>query len=399
MSGRRCGGASSSASPKWGASFIPKHPLSYAVGSPILSADFLLAEMNMSLQRRSVSKGARPQSLFYRDLSASPATRSSPSKGELGTLGKAAAAASWKENLGGIEHPPPPILSLEEWIDRSPDAGFGESLVRSLDSKFEEAKSPTRTPLSNLASRTPVALAHGDTGHGFLFGSPTLQNSQQYKTPASPNWWSPLNEGRSPDFMVGRDLEKVGGSPVSGVVQQPQQSGGLLTLPTIREIVRPEYQLNGTTSENNGDGDEWVTVFGFGAEETNAVMREFEKCGTILRHVPGPGGANWIHIQFQDKLDAQKAHYKNGMQINGALIVGVKPLDPLQRQALTEKSQRMVFNVLPPKTQGQGTLMASGKASARPYYLQPSGGSRTAGPIASPAKSKFSKIVDFVFGL
>ncbi len=37
----------------------------------------------------------------------------------------------------------------------------------------------------------------------------------------------------------------------------------------------------------------------FGAEETNTVMREFEKCGPIVNHISGPGGANWVHLQYQ----------------------------------------------------------------------------------------------------
>lgn len=370
------------------------HPSSSAV--PL---ELCPPEMSSS---RSATRGPRSQSVFYRDLTASPATKSSALKGELGTSGKAAAAALWRETLGGAEHPPPPILSLEDRIERSPEAAFGEYVSKSLDSRFEEAKSPPRTPLSNLGSRTPNMFMAGDSRPGYLFGSPSFQSPQQYKTPGSPNWWSPTKEGwngRSLDLVPGRDSERDGGSPVAGVVHQSQQSGGLLTLPTIREIVRPDYQFNGNTTETTDDGDEWVTVFGFAGDETNAVMREFEKCGAILRHVPGPGGANWIHIQFQNKHDAQKALYKNGLQINGALMVGVKPLDPLQRQALTEKSQRTVFNVQPPKTFGKDTLATSGKASARPYYLQPSGGSHATGLVASPAKSTFTKLVDLIFGV
>ena len=104
---------------------------------------------------------------------------------------------------------------------------------------------------------------------------------------------------------------------------------------------------------------------------------------------------------MQNKRDAQKALYKNGMQIGGALIVGVKPLDPTQRQALTEKSHRTVFNVIPPKASTTpGGLLPPPKASTRSYYLQPSGGGSSAtGPIASPSKSVISKIVDLVFGL
>lgn len=33
--------------------------------------------------------------------------------------------------------------------------------------------------------------------------------------------------------------------------------------------------------------------------DTNLVLREFEKCGIILRHVPGPRDANWMNILYQ----------------------------------------------------------------------------------------------------
>ncbi|KAH7429472.1 hypothetical protein KP509_09G050500 [Ceratopteris richardii] len=196
-----------------------------------------------------------------------------------------------------------------------------------------------------------------------------------------------------------RDSEK-GGSPVSGVVQTTHP-GGSLTLPSTREIVRPDsiFSYSGSTAENGDDGDEWVTVFGFGIDDTNIVMRELEKCGPIVRHVPGPGGSNWIHVQFQTRYDAQKALYKNGMQLSGTLIMGVKPVDPMQRQALAERSQRTAFNVLPPKTPSKGAVITPMKASARPYYLQPSGGSHSAGLVASPSKSILSKVTDLVFGL
>ena len=36
----------------------------------------------------------------------------------------------------------------------------------------------------------------------------------------------------------------------------------------------------------------------FGPDDTNVVLREFEKCGQILRHQFGPGGSNWMHVLF-----------------------------------------------------------------------------------------------------
>lgn len=29
------------------------------------------------------------------------------------------------------------------------------------------------------------------------------------------------------------------------------------------------------------------------------MLREFEKCGIILKHVPGPRDANWMNILYQ----------------------------------------------------------------------------------------------------
>lgn len=37
----------------------------------------------------------------------------------------------------------------------------------------------------------------------------------------------------------------------------------------------------------------------FSPADTNLILREFEKCGVILKHVPGPRDANWMHILYQ----------------------------------------------------------------------------------------------------
>lgn len=37
----------------------------------------------------------------------------------------------------------------------------------------------------------------------------------------------------------------------------------------------------------------------FSPADTNLVLREFEKCGVILKHIPGPRDANWMHILYQ----------------------------------------------------------------------------------------------------
>lgn len=342
----------------------------------------------LGTQPRSASRGGRSQSLFYRDLSASPVTRAPASRRELGTPGQAAAAAAlWRENIGGVDPPPPPMFTLEDRIERPVDAA--SETYRNPDSAH--GRSPTRTPLSNgynYSYPDPIM------GPSMLSASPPTP--PQTQSAGSPIWWSASrdrNEGIS-----GRAGDKDGGSPVSGVVQ-PQQPGGLLALEPPRDLVRPEVQRSGGPPDVV-EGDEWVTVFGFGAEETNTVMREFEKCGPIVDHVSGPGGANWVHIQYQNRYDAKKALLKDGMLLNGSLIVGVKSLDPVQRQVLTDRREHPASMTLAPRATGWGAAHASGQVSQRPYYVQRTeNGPRSAGVLATPAKSTVSKFVDFVFGM
>lgn len=37
----------------------------------------------------------------------------------------------------------------------------------------------------------------------------------------------------------------------------------------------------------------------FSPGDTNLVLREFEKCGVVLKHIAGPRDANWMHILYQ----------------------------------------------------------------------------------------------------
>lgn len=103
---------------------------------------------------------------------------------------------------------------------------------------------------------------------------------------------------------------------------------------------------------------------------------------------------------MQNRSDAQKALTKNGMQINGVLIIGVKPLDPMQRQALNERLNNQGFMPLPLPS-SRNSEASTSKAPSRPYYLQNGNSSarQTGGTIASPTKSLVSKVMDLMFGV
>ncbi|OVA08550.1 RNA-recognition motif (RRM) Nup35-type domain [Macleaya cordata] len=329
--------------------------------------------MNTTVQKTPKTGG---KSLFFHDLASPIATH----RGKFSTPGQAAAVSALKrENFGGTDPPPPPIFTLEDRVDFSPESGMSDYPLSS------DIKSDMKTPVRDYGrdSLTPFKSKF-ETRSPYSVGVQQMQQS-----PASSSWWSP---GRS-DNEHG---EKGKGSPVEGVVKP----GALITLPPPREVARPELPRNSLPASNL-DEEEWVTVYGFSPGDTNYVLREFEKCGVVLKHVPGPGNANWMHILYQNQSDAQKALSKNGMQINGLLIVGVKPLDPNQQQALTEGFNNQGFMTFPPApSSSRNTELIPSRASSSPHYLQNShGAQRSAGAIATPAKSMVSRIADLMFGI
>ncbi|KAA8540370.1 hypothetical protein F0562_024711 [Nyssa sinensis] len=263
------------------------------------------------------------QSLFFQDLASPVSARRG---GKFTTPGQAAAvSALWRENFANSDLPPPPVFTLEDRSDFSPESGIPDYPVS------PEMKSEPRTPFQSSGRdfSTPKGKSEASTSYAVTGGQ--LQNQQG--SVASLTWWSPAKSGGSSE-----QDEKGKGSPVEGVVHP----GALITLPPPREVARPELQRN-SLPVGNLDEEEWVTVYGFSPGDTNLVLREFEKCGVVLKHVPGPRDANWIHILYQNRSDAQKALNKNGMQINGVLIVGVKLVDPIQRQALNERLNNQGF--------------------------------------------------------
>jgi hypothetical protein len=81
---------------------------------------------------------------------------------------------------------------------------------------------------------------------------------------------------------------------------------------TYGESIRLDEKLDET----------WITVFGFPPSATSYILQEFANYGQIINHVPSTQG-NWLHIQYQSKLQAQKALSKNGKILANSLMIGV----------------------------------------------------------------------------
>ncbi|KAI7752019.1 hypothetical protein M8C21_009200 [Ambrosia artemisiifolia] len=326
-------------------------------------------------------KSTNRQSLFFNDL-ATPVTNRRSGSGKFTTPGQAAAvSALWRENFATSDLPPPPMFTLEDRSDFSPEPDYP---VPSPDYSNPITTTPSKTPNNKFFS-TPI--------NNININNKSPQSNANASPVVGSSWWSAggRSEGDDKGKGLNTGLGSGSGSPVDGVVQR--QQGGLLTLPQPREVARPDVKRD-SVPMGSVDEEEWVTVYGFSPADTNLVLREFEKCGVILKHVLGPRDSNWMHILYQSRFDAQKALSKNGMQLNGALIIGVKPVDPMQRQSLSDRLHNQGFMPIPPSSTRKPDPIAF-NASTRAHNQTPHSG----GTMASPAKSMVSKIVDLMFGL
>ncbi|GMI93781.1 hypothetical protein like AT3G16310 [Hibiscus trionum] len=314
------------------------------------------------------------RSLFFQDLASPVSVR----RGKFFSPGQAAAVSALrKENSGGSNLPPPPMYTLEDRADFSPESGGLDYLIS------PEIKSDPRTPVQT-SGRDFSTPAKSKSGGSSSFAVLNGQQSQQ--SAASSSWLSPKASGGEQD-------DKGKGSPIEGMVQP----GALITLPPPSQVARPEIQNNSVPARNL-DEEDWVTIYGFSPADTNLVFREFEKCGVILKHVPGPRDANWMHILYSKRSDAQRALGKNGMQINGVLIVGVKPVDPMQREALNGRLNNQGFMTLPSTSSRTSEL--NNFRPPRPYHLQNANANarQSEGPLAVPAKSLGNKVMEYLLG-
>ncbi|XP_023994284.1 nucleoporin NUP35 isoform X1 [Salvelinus sp. IW2-2015] len=82
-------------------------------------------------------------------------------------------------------------------------------------------------------------------------------------------------------------------------------------------------QGDALSSEDHLD-DTWITVFGFPPASASYILLQFAQYGNITKHVMSNTG-NWMHIQYQSRLQARKALSKDGKIFGEAIMIGVKP--------------------------------------------------------------------------
>eukprot|EP00730_Choanoeca_flexa_P003433 TRINITY_DN11411_c0_g1_i2.p1 TRINITY_DN11411_c0_g1~~TRINITY_DN11411_c0_g1_i2.p1 ORF type:complete len:335 (+),score=46.27 TRINITY_DN11411_c0_g1_i2:33-1037(+) len=69
-----------------------------------------------------------------------------------------------------------------------------------------------------------------------------------------------------------------------------------------------------------------VTVFGFAPHDLDLLVAELERCGTLIKRQP-VASTNWMHVQFETRIGAQRALSKNGFVVASKIMIGVKPCE------------------------------------------------------------------------
>uniref|UniRef100_A0AAQ4PY36 Nucleoporin NUP53 n=1 Tax=Gasterosteus aculeatus aculeatus TaxID=481459 RepID=A0AAQ4PY36_GASAC len=189
---------------------------------------------------------------------------------------------------------------------------------------------------------------------GFLMGDLPAPASPQPRpfslgTPLMDSTGTPRGGGSAPQPVVPTPKDKSGAPPVRSihdelvtmttplsshrqsfpVMQSPLSTRGAST-PGVQQLcmspaqVDPFYSQGESLSSEDQLDQTWVTVFGFPPASASYILLQFAQYGNILKHTMASPG-NWMHLQYQSRLQARKALSKDGKVFGDAIMVGVKP--------------------------------------------------------------------------
>uniref|UniRef100_A0A672Z439 Nucleoporin NUP53 n=1 Tax=Sphaeramia orbicularis TaxID=375764 RepID=A0A672Z439_9TELE len=261
---------------------------------------------------------------------------------------------------------------------------------------------------------------------GFLMGdlpAPVTPQPRPFSL-ASPILDSTAGGGSSaPQPVVPTPKDKSGAPPVRSIhddlatVMTPlaahRQSEDILThplcpfcglCPGVQQLclspaqVDPFYSQGEALSSEDQLDQTWVTVFGFPPASASYILLQFAQYGNILRHsMASPG--NWMHLQYQSRLQARKALSKDGKVFGDAIMVGVKPC--IDKSVM--ESSDAVSTPLSSSFINSSTLPSTPRSALRPLssaYRTPSGDYQVVADRQTPRKddSFVSKAMEYMFG-
>lgn len=159
--------------------------------------------------------------------------------------------------------------------------------------------------------------------------------------------------------------------------------------------VDPFYSQGEALSSEDQLDQTWVTVFGFPPASASFILLQFAQYGNILRHkMASPG--NWMHLQYQSRLQARKALSKDGKVFGDCIMVGVKPCID---KSVMDSSEAVSSPVL----SSSSVLPSTPRSSIRPLsasYRSSASDYQVVADRQTPQKddSFVSKAMEYMFG-
>ncbi|XP_008326039.1 nucleoporin NUP35 [Cynoglossus semilaevis] len=163
--------------------------------------------------------------------------------------------------------------------------------------------------------------------------------------------------------------------------------------------VDPFYSQGESLSSDDQLDQTWVTVFGFPPAAASYILLQFAQYGNILKHKMGSPG-NWMHLQYQSKLQARKALSKDGKVFGDAIMVGVKPcIDKSVMERSEDDSSPLVSSFC----SSANALPSTPRSAIRPLsatYRGSSSDYQVVSDRQTPRKddSFVSKAMEYMFG-
>ncbi|KAI1899504.1 hypothetical protein AGOR_G00062480 [Albula goreensis] len=169
--------------------------------------------------------------------------------------------------------------------------------------------------------------------------------------------------------------------------------------------VDPFYTQGETLSSDDRLDDTWVTVFGFPPASASYILLQFAQYGNILKHVMSNTG-NWMHIQYQSKLQARKALSKDGKIFGEAIMIGVKSCIDKNVMEISDRGSSSSGSVFTPPVKSTGTPsqpVSTPRSAMRPLsaaYKASSSDYQVISDRQTPRKDEsfVSKAMEYMFG-
>ncbi|QDZ25601.1 nuclear pore complex protein NUP35 [Chloropicon primus] len=207
--------------------------------------------------------------------------------------------------------------------------------------------------------------------------------------------------------------DTLGGEGRGGSKFQGRASGNDGGTPRRNPMLANEYAFGSGQTDQDSATDSssfrsrWVTVYGFQQSDRDLILRELQECGDIIScRNGGTEKANFMHIQFQTKGEAQKALGKNGKQISKNLMIGITPISQQHCSSLQQQTQGGANGSFGGQMgAGSGGSWTPGAASS-PFHGGPAGGNQHASKFAGgfdsmpqPVNTFWTKVNEYIFGI